>query len=56
MEGFQPHPPAASTAGERPGTRFTGGWVGPRAGLENSTFCPHYIYVFCIYLRTENDF
>ena len=23
--------------------------------FNNCTFCPHYIYVFCIYLRTNSD-
>ena len=32
--GGQPHAPAASTSRERPGTHCTGGWVGPRAGLD----------------------
>ena len=26
---------------ERPGTHFTGGWVGPRAGLEGEKYRPH---------------
>ena len=30
----QQHAPAALYPWERPGTHFTGGWVGPRAGLE----------------------
>ena len=30
----QQHAPAALYARERPGTHFTGGWVGPRAGLD----------------------
>jgi hypothetical protein len=30
----QQHTPAALYPRERPGTHFTGGWVGPRAGLE----------------------
>jgi hypothetical protein len=31
----QRHAPAAFTPGERtPGTYWTGGWVGPRAGLD----------------------
>ena len=29
----QQHAPAALYPRERPGTHFTGGWVGPRAGL-----------------------
>ena len=28
------HAPAALYPRERPGTHFTGGWVGPRAGLD----------------------
>ena len=36
LEGVsgQQHAPAALYPRERPGTHFTGGWVGPRAGLE----------------------
>ena len=30
----QQHAPAALNPRERPGTHFTGGWVGPRAGLD----------------------
>ena len=30
----QQHAPAAIYPRERPGTHFTGGWVGPRAGLD----------------------
>jgi len=30
----QQHGPAALYPRERPGTHFTGGWVGPRAGLD----------------------
>jgi len=30
----QQHAPAALYLRERPGTHFTGGWVGPRAGLD----------------------
>ena len=32
--GGQRHTPAALPLGKRPGTRVTGGWVGPRAGLD----------------------
>ena len=32
--GGQRHAPAAFTARKRPGTHCTGGWVGPRAGLD----------------------
>jgi hypothetical protein len=32
--GGQLHAPAALPQGKRPGTHFTGGWVGPRAGLD----------------------
>ena len=28
------YPPAALPLGKRPGTHCTGGWVGPRAGLD----------------------
>ena len=34
--GSQPHAPVACTPQERPGTHCTGGWVGPRAGLDRS--------------------
>jgi hypothetical protein len=30
----QRHSPAALRLGKRPGTHFTGGWVGPRTGLD----------------------
>ena len=33
-EGGQRHAPTALPPGKRPGTHFTGGWVGPRAGLD----------------------
>ena len=40
--GVQRHPPAALPAEKRPGTRCTGGWVGPRAGLDGcGKFRPH---------------
>ena len=32
--GGQRHLPAALPQGKRPGTHFTGGWMGPRAGLD----------------------
>ena len=36
LEGVsgQQHAPAALYPWERPGTHFTGGWVGPRDGLD----------------------
>jgi hypothetical protein len=34
--GGQRHAPAALSLGERPGTHVTGGWVGPRAGLDGN--------------------
>ena len=36
LEGMSghPHAPAALYPRERPGTHRTGGWVGPRAGLD----------------------
>jgi len=36
LEGVnsQQHAPAALYPWARPGTHFTGGWVGPRAGLD----------------------
>jgi len=33
-DGGQSHAPAALPPGKRPGTHFTGGWVGPMAGLD----------------------
>jgi len=33
MDG-QHHASASLTPGKRPGTHYTGGWVGPTAGLE----------------------
>ena len=32
--GSQRHAPARFTPGKRPGTNYTGGWVGPKAGLD----------------------
>ena len=32
--GGQRHTPAALPQGKRPGTHCTGGWAGPRAGLD----------------------
>jgi hypothetical protein len=32
--GGQLHTPDALLPGNRPGTHFIGGWVGPRAGLD----------------------
>ena len=32
--GGQGHAPAALPPGKRPGTHCTGGWVGPRAGMD----------------------
>ena len=40
LEGQQ-HAPAALYPRERPGTHFTGGWVGPRAGLDGREISPH---------------
>jgi len=37
-ESGQQHAPAALYPKERPGTHFTGGWVGPRAGLDRQKF------------------
>jgi hypothetical protein len=34
--GGQRHSPAALTPGQKPGTRCTGGCVGPRAGLDSA--------------------
>jgi len=34
LEGGERHDPAALNLRERPGTLCTGGWVGPRAGLD----------------------
>jgi len=35
------HAPAALYPRERPGTHFTGGWVGPRAGLNGREYHLH---------------
>ena len=37
----QQHAPAALYPRERHGTHFTGGWVGPRAGLDGWKISPH---------------
>ena len=37
----QQHAPAVLYSRERPGTHFTGGWVGPRAGLDGRKISPH---------------
>ena len=39
LEGVsgQQHAPAALYPREIPGTHFTGGWAGPRAGLDGTT-------------------
>ena len=34
----QQHAPAALYPRQRPGTHFTGGWMGPRAGLDGCKF------------------
>jgi hypothetical protein len=31
-------------------------WCNTSLALNNCTLCPHCIYVFCIYLRTDSDF
>ena len=36
----QRHAPAAFYPRERPGTHYTGGWVGPRAGLDGGKSRP----------------
>jgi hypothetical protein len=41
VETGQSHAPAALPSGKKPGTEFTGGWVGPRAGLDGwGKTCP----------------
>ena len=42
LEGVsgQQHAPAALYPRERPGTHCTGGWVGPRAGLDGRKIFP----------------
>jgi hypothetical protein len=42
----QRHAPAVLSPRERPGTHFTGGWVGPRAGLYGGKCRPLGIF-FC---------
>ena len=37
----QQHAPAILYSRERPGTHYTGGWVGPRAGLDGRKISPH---------------
>jgi len=37
----QQHAPAVLNPRERPGTHCTGGWVGPRAGLDGRKISPH---------------
>jgi hypothetical protein len=45
--GGQLHAPAALSSGKRPGTHCTGGWVGPRAGLDGCDKSrPHWDYKF----------
>jgi len=39
----QQHGPTALYPRERPGTHFTGGWVGPRASLEGGK-CPVIVF------------
>ena len=43
LEGVsgQQHAPAELYPREKPGTHFTGGWVGPRAGLARGKSRPH---------------
>jgi hypothetical protein len=43
LEGVsgQQHAPAALYPQERPSTHFTGGWVGPGAGLTGGESRPH---------------
>ena len=40
MNGQQ-HAPAELYPEERPGTNFTGGWVGPKAGLDGRKISSH---------------
>jgi hypothetical protein len=44
--GGQFHAPAALPLGKRPGTHCTGGWVGPKAGLDG---CWNALYVIILY-------
>jgi hypothetical protein len=38
--------PAVLPLGNRPGTHFTGGWVGPKAGLDGrGKFRPHRVSI-----------
>jgi hypothetical protein len=45
--GGQLHAPAALPPGKRPGTHCTGGWVGPRAGLDGCGKCRPHRDFFC---------
>jgi hypothetical protein len=40
--GGQLHAPAALLPGNRPGTHCIGGWMGPRAGLDEKVKQSHY--------------
>ena len=64
----QQHTPAALYPRERPGTHFTGGWVGPRASLDGrknlvptgiqsrtvqpAVSCLYHAYYLCIYITS----
>ena len=39
--GWSAARPGRTLPQERPGTHFTGGWVGPRAGLDGQKITPH---------------
>ena len=40
--GDQRHAPADLPPGKRAGSHYTGGWVGPRAGLDGcEKYCPY---------------
>jgi len=46
----QRHAPAAFYPRERPGIHCTGGWVGPRAGLDGGKTRPTGIFLTALYL------
>ena len=44
--GGQRHTPAALLPGKRPGTHFTGGWVGPMVTIKTSAFSLLNIFMY----------
>jgi len=54
----QQHAPATLYPWERPGTNFTGGWVGPRAGLDLIRSIHSFIHggtiIYCAYVHVSS--